>query len=127
MAQLKLRSRICPLALANIDAWHRAASKHQYSAPYAKAASIASCARCAQRPTDEWEWEPAIGGQAPRVTVAMWRKSPQFFGLRRQHAVDVVTDTDIWQAFAQQCKSHTDPSGCSCKLSVLPLHLCPSP
>ncbi len=85
-----------------------------------------------QRPTDMWEWQPAIGEQAPRVMVDLWRKSPQFFGLRRQHAHDVVTDADVWQAFVQHCKSYFKQGGCAallcCRRAFSPAvsHLLPS-
>jgi hypothetical protein len=64
-----------------------------------------------QRPPDTWEWQPAIGAEAPRVTLDTWRKSPQFFGLRRRHAIDVIADVDVWPAFARHCRSYADASG----------------
>lgn len=71
-------------------------------------------------------WDPRM--QTPRFTQAHWRKTSQWFAATRQHAVVVVTDREVNDAFERFCKPHMNqqtglPITCSSNVRCRYLHL----
>lgn len=72
--------------------------------------TLYDCYHHVQRPTDTWEWPSEL---ASTLTQESWRKSPQWFGMRRPHVLDVMNDEHLWPVFQRHCRNHYSYRRCS--------------
>lgn len=64
---------------------------------------VNACAGEKPEETFPWRWSPKM---APVINASQWRKSSQWFSLRRKHAQRVIEDQEVYSAFVHHCPAH---------------------